>query len=38
MQRIGFDSRKYVEEQSRYILERVRNSSGRLYIEWKASA
>ena len=33
MQRIGFDSRKYVEEQSRYILERVRNSSGRLYIE-----
>ena len=33
MQRIGFDRRKYVEEQSRYILERVRNSSGRLYIE-----
>ena len=33
MQKTGFDSRKYVEEQSRYILERVRNSSGRLYIE-----
>lgn len=33
MNRIGFDSRKYVEEQSRYILERVQKSDGRLYIE-----
>ena len=30
---IGFDSSKYVEEQTRYILERVQASSGRLYIE-----
>ena len=29
----GFDSPKYVEEQTRYILERVEASSGRLYIE-----
>ena len=33
MHGIGFDSDKYVEEQTRYILERVRTSSGRLYIE-----
>ncbi len=33
MHKIGFDSTKYVEEQTRYILERVRSSSGRLYIE-----
>ena len=33
MHGIGFDSEKYVEEQTRYILERVRTSSGRLYIE-----
>ena len=33
MNRTGFDSRKYVEEQSRYILERVKDSNGRLYIE-----
>ncbi len=33
MHKTGFDSAKYVEEQTRYILERVRNSSGRLYIE-----
>ena len=29
----GFDSPKYVEEQTRYILERVEASDGRLYIE-----
>ena len=34
MRRIGFDSSKYVEEQTACILERVRgNSSGHLYIE-----
>lgn len=33
MTRIGFDSNKYVEEQTKYILERVKNSEGRLYIE-----
>ncbi len=33
MHSVGFDSNKYVEEQTRYILERVRKSSGRLYIE-----
>lgn len=31
--KIGFDSKKYIEEQTRYILERVKNSKGRLYIE-----
>ncbi len=30
---IGFDSKKYVEEQTKYILERVNQSKGRLYIE-----
>lgn len=33
MTKIGFDSNKYVEEQTKYILERVKNSEGRLYIE-----
>ena len=34
MRRTGFDSGKYVEEQTAYILERVRkSSSGHLYIE-----
>ena len=34
MHRIGFDSARYVEEQTKYILERVReSSSGHLYIE-----
>ncbi len=33
MVRKGFDSRKYIEEQTRYILERVASRSGRLYIE-----
>lgn len=33
MTKIGFDSKKYVEEQTRYILERVHNTQGRLYIE-----
>lgn len=33
MNRIGFDSKKYVEEQTKYILDRVNKSEGRLYIE-----
>ena len=35
MQRIGFDSEKYIEEQSKYILERIREGNGqRLYLEF----
>ena len=30
--KIGFDSEKYLEEQSKYILERV-NNFGKLYLE-----
>lgn len=33
MVRQGFDSRKYIEEQTRFILERVNSRKGRLYIE-----
>ena len=35
MQRIGFDSEKYIEEQSKYILERINQNDGqRLYLEF----
>ena len=35
MQRIGFDSEKYIEEQSKYILERIKEGNGqRLYLEF----
>ncbi len=35
MQRIGFDSEKYIEEQSKYILERINQGDGeRLYLEF----
>lgn len=35
MMRIGFDSEKYIEEQSRYIIERINASkSERLYLEF----
>ncbi|MBQ2747259.1 MAG: DUF1846 family protein, partial [Firmicutes bacterium] len=35
MQRIGFDSEKYIEEQSKYILERINEGNGqRLYLEF----
>ena len=35
MQRKGFDSEKYIEEQSKYILERIRHeNSQRLYLEF----
>ncbi len=31
--KIGFDSEKYIREQTEYILDRVKNTNGRLYIE-----
>ncbi|MFO7936368.1 MAG: DUF1846 domain-containing protein [Kiritimatiellia bacterium] len=34
MREIGFDSEKYLEEQSRYILERASQLEGRLYLEF----
>jgi len=34
MKKIGFDSDKYLEEQSRYILERAAKLEGRLYLEF----
>ena len=35
MQRKGFDSEKYIEEQSKYILERINEGNGqRLYLEF----
>lgn len=35
MQRKGFDSEKYIEEQSKYILERINQGNGeRLYLEF----
>ena len=34
MQKIGFDADKYIEEQSRYILERIHEKEGRLYLEF----
>ena len=34
MQKIGFDADKYIEEQSRYILERIHKKEGRLYLEF----
>ena len=34
MKKIGFDADKYIEEQSRYILERIQKQEGRLYLEF----
>lgn len=34
MKRIGFDADKYIEEQSKCILERIREGEGRLYLEF----
>ena len=34
--RIGFDHKKYIEEQSKYILERV-NNYDKLYLEFGGS-
>jgi Uncharacterized protein conserved in bacteria len=33
MRKIGFDNKRYLEEQTRFILERVKASQGRLYLE-----
>ena len=33
MKKIGFDNNKYIEEQARFILDRVNSSNGKLYIE-----
>ena len=32
--KIGFDAEKYIEEQSKYILERINGGEGRLYLEF----
>lgn len=34
MMKIGFSAEKYLEEQSKFILERIQNGSGRLYLEF----
>ena len=34
MRRIGFSAEKYIEEQSKYIQERINNGEGRLYLEF----
>ena len=33
MRKIGFDNDKYLREQADYILQRVRESEGKLYLE-----
>lgn len=33
MKKIGFDNNRYLEEQTRFILERVNSSEGKLYLE-----
>ena len=34
MKKIGFSADKYIEEQSKYILERIERGEGRLYLEF----
>ena len=34
MEKIGFSAEKYIEEQSKYILERIKSGDGRLYLEF----
>ena len=34
MKKIGFSAEKYIEEQSKYILERIGKGEGRLYLEF----
>ncbi len=34
MNEIGFSAEKYIEEQSKYILERINSGEGRLYLEF----
>ena len=33
MKAIGFDNERYLKEQRHYILERVKESDGKLYLE-----
>ena len=38
MSETGFSAERYIEEQSRYIIDRIENSGGdRLYMEFGAS-
>ena len=34
MNRTGFSAEKYIDEQSKYILERIKSGEGRLYLEF----
>ena len=34
MRKEGFSAEQYIEEQSKYILERIRSGEGRLYLEF----
>lgn len=34
MASVGFSAEKYIEEQSKYILERIKDGDGRLYLEF----
>ena len=34
MRKEGFSAEKYIEEQSKYILERIHSGEGRLYLEF----
>lgn len=34
MNRVGFNAEKYIEEQKKYILERIESGKGRLYLEF----
>ena len=34
MKKVGFSAEQYIEEQSKYILERIRSGEGRLYLEF----
>jgi uncharacterized protein (UPF0371 family) len=34
MRKLGFDAEKYIEEQSKYIRERIGQTEGRLYLEF----
>ena len=34
MDRRGFSAEKYMEEQTKYILERIEGGEGRLYLEF----
>ena len=34
MQKLGFSAEKYIEEQSKYILERIQGADSRLYLEF----